>query len=111
MNRSRLARGGALLSILSGAVCGGVSAQQPTPAPSAPQQREPVAPSAPITALVSQLAGLFPKVQGEVLEVQGDAVTLGAGRKDGARVGLDVELYREGREIKHPKTGQVLGRS
>jgi len=33
------------------------------------------------------------------------------GRKDGARPGLDLAIFREGREIKHPKTGQVLGRS
>ena len=33
------------------------------------------------------------------------------GRRDGARPGLEVELYREGREIKHPKTGAVLGKA
>ena len=110
MNRSSLTRGAAFLAVMSFALSGGVSAQQPA-APDPAPQREPTAPSAPITALVSQLTGLFPRVQGEVLEVQGESVTLGAGRKDGARVGLEVELYSEGREIKHPKTGQVLGRA
>jgi len=46
-----------------------------------------------------------------VLEAQGDTLTLGAGVRAGARVGLEVEVYREGREIKHPRTGEILGRA
>ena len=68
-------------------------------------------PAAPITALVEQLADLFPKVEGEVLEVQGDVVTLDLGRRNGIHPGLSLELYRAGREIRHPRTGQVLGRA
>jgi hypothetical protein len=64
-----------------------------------------------MTALVDQLMDLFPKFEGEVLEVQGDGLTLGAGVKAGARPGLEVELFRQGREIKHPRTGEVLGRA
>ncbi len=64
-----------------------------------------------MTALVEQLLDLFPKFEGEVLEVRPGALTLGAGAKAGARPGLDVELFREGREIKHPRTGEVLGRA
>jgi len=79
--------------------------QGATPAPATP----PVA--APLTALVDELLDLFPKVQGEVLEVRDVTLTLGAGKKDGARPGLEIELFREGREIKHPKTGAVLGRT
>ena len=67
--------------------------------------------SAPMTALVDQLLDLFPKFEGEVLEVRPGALTLGAGSKAGARTGLDVELFREGREIKHPRTGETLGRA
>lgn len=74
-------------------------------------QTDPAGPAVPLTVLVSQLVDLFPKVDGEVLEVQGQSLTLSAGRKDGMRVGLDLALFREGREIKHPKTGQVLGRA
>ena len=33
------------------------------------------------------------------------------GRKDGVRPGLTVEVFRQGREIKHPRTGAVLGRA
>src|SRR5678815_4286368 len=78
---------------------------RPAEAPATP------GPAAPITALVEQLVDLFPKVEGEVVEVQGDAVTLALGRRDGVHPGLSLELYRVGREIKHPRTGQVLGRT
>jgi hypothetical protein len=81
----------------------------PAPAQQPPQQ--PPGPAAPITALVEQLVGLFPPVQGQVLEVQGPTLTLDMGRKDGARSGLTVEVFRQGREIKHPRTGEVLGRA
>jgi hypothetical protein len=64
-----------------------------------------------MTALVDQLLDLFPKFEGEVLEVRPGALTLSAGTKAGARPGLDVELFREGREIKHPRTGEILGRA
>ena len=86
------------------------SQSQPAPAQPAPGASGPVS-SAPMTALVEQLLDLFPKFQGEVLEAQGDTLTLGAGVRAGARVGLEVEVYREGREIKHPRTGEVLGRA
>jgi hypothetical protein len=64
-----------------------------------------------MTALVEQLLDLFPKFAGEVLEARPGALTLGAGTKAGARPGLDVEIFREGREIKHPRTGEMLGRA
>ncbi|PYO56656.1 MAG: hypothetical protein DMD83_13320 [Candidatus Rokuibacteriota bacterium] len=89
-------------------VAAGLAWAQPqgqTPSPGTP----PVA--APLTVLVDDLVGLFPKVQGEVLEVRDASLTLDVGRRDGARPGLEVELYREGREIKHPKTGAVLGKA
>ena len=80
----------------------------------AQQQKEPelpAGPAAPITALVEQLVDLFPRVQGEVLEVKGTTLTLDIGRKDGVRAGLALEVYRQGREIQHPRTGAVLGRA
>jgi hypothetical protein len=78
-----------------------------------PQERTTTPPpvAAPLTALVDDLVGLFPKVQGEVVEVHDGTLTLAVGKKDGARQGLEVELYREGREIRHPKTGALLGKT
>lgn len=97
---------GIWLVLLLVVVAGSASAQSPAPAP-------PPGPtgSAPMTALVEQILDLFPKFEGEVLEVRAGGLTLRAGAKDGARTGLDVDLFRPGREIKHPRTGQILGRA
>ena len=38
-------------------------------------------------------------------------MTLGLGKKDGVVAGIDMEIYREGRELRHPKTGASLGRT
>ncbi|HEX9746921.1 MAG TPA: VCBS repeat-containing protein [Methylomirabilota bacterium] len=94
------------LALLAVVVAGSASAQSTAPAPPAGPTS-----SAPMTALVDQLFDLFPKFEGEVLEVRGGVLTLGAGAKEGARPGLDVEIFRQGREIKHPRTGQILGRA
>jgi hypothetical protein len=61
--------------------------------------------------LVDQVQALFPKVDGEVIEVQNGAVTLSLGSKDGLVPGVELSLYRQGRELRHPKTGEVLGRT
>lgn len=65
----------------------------------------------PFGALVEQVQALFPVVAGEVIEVQGRQVTLSMGRRDGLLPGVDLSLYREGRELRHPHTGQLLGRT
>src|SRR5215472_4497792 len=78
------------------------SSQAPTPSGPAPLS---------ITSLVDQVVALFPQVDGEVIEVQGSNLTISANRKTGAQPGLVLEAVREGREIRHPKTGAVLGRA
>jgi hypothetical protein len=65
----------------------------------------------PITALVGQVVALFPKVEGDVLKVDGSQVTLSVGQRDGVVTGVELMVYREGEELKHPKTGEVLGRT
>ena len=94
------------LALLAVVVAGSAAAQSPAPAP-------PPGPasSAPMTALVEQLLDLFPKFEGEVLEVRAGVLTLGAGAKAGARQGLEVEIFRQGRAIKHPRPGEILGRT
>jgi len=88
---------------------GSVSAQSQTTQP--PGGATGPTGSAPMTALVDQLVDLFPKLEGEVLEVRDGELTLSTGVKAGARAGLELELFRQGREIKHPRTGEVLGRA
>src|SRR5437899_7375919 len=61
--------------------------------------------------LVNQILALFPKVDGEGLEVQGTTVTLSLGQRDGLVAGVELTAYREGRELRHPKTGEILGRT
>lgn len=92
---SRLARAlGLVLLILAAAV--GASAQTAPPT---------------LGVLVDQVVALFPRVNAEVLEAQGGTVTLSLGQRDGLVAGLELSLYREGRELRHPKTGEVLGRT
>src|SRR3989454_12838454 len=61
--------------------------------------------------LVDQVQALFPKVDGEVIEVQNGTVTLALGSRDGLVAGVELALYRQGRELRHPKTGEILGRT
>src|SRR5262249_44402812 len=65
----------------------------------------------PITTLVAQVVAVFPKVEGDVMKVEGDQVTLSVGKRDGVVAGVELMVYREGEELKHPKTGEVLGRT
>jgi hypothetical protein len=71
----------------------------------------PAAPALSIHTLVDQTIALFPQATGDVVEVQGQTLTLSIGRASGTQPGLALEVFREGREIKHPKTGVVLGRA
>ena len=64
-----------------------------------------------IGVLVDQVLALFPKVDGEVLEVQDGTVTLALGSRDGLVPNVELALYRQGRELRHPKTGEILGRT
>lgn len=64
-----------------------------------------------LKVLVDQVAALFPNVDGEVIEARGTKLTLSLGRRDGIQPGIELSLYREGRELRHPKTGDLLGRA
>jgi hypothetical protein len=61
--------------------------------------------------LVDQVLALFPKVDGEVIEVQDGTITLALGSRDGLVSGVELALYRQGRELRHPRTGEILGRT
>jgi hypothetical protein len=79
----------------------------------APAQTPPAGGPAPtqISTLVEQVASLFPKVEGDVVRVGDGKVTLSIGRRDGVVAGVELGVYRQGEELKHPKTGEVLGRT
>src|SRR6266850_174307 len=82
----------------------GQSAPAPAPAPEA---------SAPLSfkVLADQVAGLFPIIESDVVEVTGTRVILAAGRAQAVQPGVELIGYREGRELIHPRTKQVLGRT
>ncbi len=65
----------------------------------------------PFGPLVDQVRAMFPKVEGDVLETRGRQLTLSVGRRDGLRAGIELEIFREGRELRHPRTGAPLGRT
>ena len=67
--------------------------------------------SRPFGPLVDQIRAMFPKLEGDVLEAQARRLTLSMGRRDGLQPGVELELFREGRELRHPKTGELLGRT
>ena len=73
--------------------------------------RTPAVPSGSLLAIADQVAALFPRVSGEVIEVQGSTVTLSVGKREAVQPGLELTLVRPGRELRHPKTGELLGRT
>ena len=106
--KTRLSSPAVVLTAVTVAILGAATAlwaQTQTPS------RTPSAPSASLVAIADQVAALFPRVSGEVIEVQGATVTLGIGKRDGVQPGLELALFRQGRELRHPKTGEVLGRT
>jgi hypothetical protein len=64
-----------------------------------------------LSVVVEQVLALFPKVDGDVIEAADGTVTLSLGKKDGLIPGIELSVYRQGRELRHPKTGAVLGRT
>src|SRR5438105_3993020 len=81
---------------------------QSTPAPAPATE-----PSAPLSfkVLADQIAALFPVIETDVVEVTGTRVILSAGRAQAVQPGTELVGYREGRELVHPRTKQVLGRT
>ncbi len=63
-----------------------------------------------IDEAAKKIVGVFPLLQGLVVEVDGDRVLVDFGTTRGAYEGMELEAYREGEEVKHPLTGQLLGR-
>lgn len=64
-----------------------------------------------IDELAYAISAYFPKVQGGVTAVQGDRLTLALGEKHGLIPGMELTLWRDGREILHPVTKAVIGRA
>ncbi len=52
----------------------------------------------------------LPLVDGFVIQVNGDQIMLDKGLTSGLKPGMKCIIYREGKEIRHPITGEILGR-
>src|SRR5918996_6097531 len=96
LTMSRAARGLALSFVLLAVAAVSAMAQNPQSS---------------LGVLVDQVLGLFPKVDGDVVEVSSGVVTLSLGRREGLVAGIELSVYREGRELRHPRTGALLGRT
>ncbi len=68
-----------------------------------------------LSQMISDLAARFkadlPLVNGYVIGVQGEKVTIDLGNKNGIKKGMKCHVYREGSPIVHPVTGEVLGKN
>jgi hypothetical protein len=60
--------------------------------------------------IAERIAAAFPKVTGQVIGLERERVLLDLGTKDAVIPGLELQIYREGQEFKHPYTGQILGK-
>ena len=63
-----------------------------------------------IERVVTKIGSDVPLVQGYVISVDGDQLTLDLGSGKGVRKGMKCVIYREGQDIIHPITKQVLGK-
>lgn len=57
--------------------------------------------------LAKKIMKNFP-LEGYVAHRNNNEIIIDLGRFAGAKIGMEFEVYREGQEIKHPKTGKVL---
>src|SRR5512137_100661 len=60
-----------------------------------------------VSQITEKIVMAFP-LEGYVVQRTGKRVTLDLGRQVGARTGMRFIAFKEGRVIKHPKTGEVL---
>lgn len=60
-----------------------------------------------VSRITNKIALAFP-MEGYVVQRTGKKVTLDLGRQIGVRPGMKFVVFKEGKVIKHPKTGEVL---
>jgi TolB-like protein len=63
-----------------------------------------------ISDLAAKIKMDFPLVNGYVIGVRGDKVTIDIGNKSGLKKGTKCHIYREGAPIVHPVTNEVIGK-
>jgi hypothetical protein len=63
-----------------------------------------------IENLSNKIVEDLPLVEGYIIRIDGREVILDIGRLGGLKRGMKCIIYKEGAEIKHPITGEVLGK-
>ncbi len=59
--------------------------------------------------LAKKFVSSLPLLQGTVIRIDGGNVMVDVGRTGGLKKGVKCTIYREGKQIKHPVTGEILG--
>ena len=103
-----------VLSLLLVTGMGGISLAQErapakgrTPAPNK-EKETPVAEA--VRVVADRLVAAFPRVEGLIIGFEGEQVFIDRGKADGVFQGMELNVFREGEEFKHPITGEVFGR-
>ncbi len=60
--------------------------------------------------VAERLAASFPRVEGLVIGFEGGQVLIDRGTAEGVFQGMELDVFREGEEFKHPLTREILGR-
>jgi TolB-like protein len=60
--------------------------------------------------LAKKITEDLPLIQGFIIKIDGEDLILDAGRNGGLKKGMKCHVYREGKEIKHPISGEILGK-
>ncbi|MBI3780921.1 MAG: hypothetical protein HY278_07695 [candidate division NC10 bacterium] len=63
-----------------------------------------------VRVVADRLVAAFPRVEGLIIGVEGEQVLIDRGKADGVFQGMELNVFREGEEFKHPITGEVFGR-
>ncbi len=63
-----------------------------------------------IENLAKKLRDALPLVEGYIIRIDGDQVILDVGRVGGLKRGMKCVIYKEGAPVKHPITGEILGK-
>ncbi len=61
-------------------------------------------------AVADRLAAAFSAVEGTIIGFEGDQVLIDRGASHGVFQGMELEVFREGEEFRHPLTLEALGR-
>ena len=63
-----------------------------------------------IENLARKITEELPLVEGYIIRIDGEKIILDVGRSGGLKRGMKCVIYKEGEAIKHPHTGEILGK-